>query len=137
MGRDLGRVPTRSPGPLTSALLVSSFLAALVVAGPAWADPTPTPAPTPSLSPPSQQQIDDAREALERLRDQGEATPVEAPTPTTLAQVSGPTAGRDRESVAPRLGDQAWWTIGAGLLVLVVISETTRLSVRRAKHRKA
>ena len=83
------------------------------------------------MSPPSQQQIDDARNALERLRQQG--TRATAPA---LAEVAGPTAQDGRGSVASRISDEAWWTVGAALLVLVVASETTRLSVRRAKHRR-
>ena len=118
--------------------LVGALLAVLVTAGPASAaDPTPAPDPfatevsTPTVSPPSQQQIDDAKAALKRLRSQGST----APTP--LKQVAGPTAGTDAGSVASRISDEAWWTIGAGVLVLLVISETTRLSVRRAKHRRS
>jgi hypothetical protein len=150
MGRDLGRaVPMRRPAPLTGTRPVGATLAALlmallaavvtglVTAGPASAaDPTPTPDPfatevsTPSLSPPSQQQIDDAKAALQRLRDQRK------PTPAPLQQVSGPATRAEGASVVSQISDQAWWTIGAGLLVLLVASETTRLSVRRAKHRK-
>ena len=117
---------------LPGALLAAALLGA--GAGPASAaDPTPTPTPgatTPSISPPSQQQIDDAKAALDRLRNPGKSTP------TTLTQVAGPTADEGRRSVTSRISDEAWWTIGAGLLVLLVASETTRLSVRRAKHRK-
>ena len=125
----------RRPAPSTSLVLLGAVVVALVIAGPATAaDPTPSPAPlstpvTMSVSPPSQQQIDDAKEALKRLRDQGSSTP------KTLTRVAGPTSG-DRGSVTARISDGAWWTIGAGLLVLLVVSETTRLSVRRAKHRK-
>ena len=97
------------------------------------ADPTGTPErhqlPDMSVSPPSQKQIDDARAALERLRNQGKSTP------TTLTKVAGPTAD-DEGSLTSRISDEGWWTIGAGLLVLLVASETTRLSLRRAKHRK-
>ena len=35
-----------------------------------------------------------------------------------------------------QISDEAWWTIGAGALVLLVASEATRLGVRRAKHRR-
>jgi len=106
--------------------------------GPAVAaDPTPAPTPTqastPSISPPSQQQIDDARAALDRLRKRAGSTPSST---TALSQVAGPTEHGGRNSVASRISDEAWWTIGAGLLVLVVASEATRLSVRRAKHRR-
>lgn len=100
----------------------------LVGAAPASADPTPTPTPIPSVSPPSQQQIDDAKAALDRLRNQGKA-----PKPQ-LTQVAGPAA--DTRSVTSRISDQAWWTMAAGLLVLLVASEATRLGVRRAKHRR-
>jgi hypothetical protein len=137
MGRDLGRAALMrgraGPGrPLAGALLT----VALVVlgggpgAGAAVADHTPAPGPTPSVSPPSQQQIDDAKAALERLRNQGKAPG------TRLAQVAGPTGAADRAGVTSRISDEAWWTLGAGLLVLLVAIETTRLSVRRAKHRK-
>jgi hypothetical protein len=84
-----------------------------------------------TVSPPSQQQIDDARSALERLQQQGSRNV----TPVTLAQVAGPTGGSGRASVASRISDEAWWTVGAALLVLLVASEVTRLSGRRAKHR--
>jgi hypothetical protein len=122
------------------ALLVAASASAVLV-GPgvaaASADDTTPPAPgsqvTPSVSPPSQQQIEDARNAMDRLRHPGATR---STTPGTLTQVSGPLAGQDRGSVAPRITDQEWWTIGAGALVLLVASETTRLSVRRAKHRK-
>jgi len=147
MGRDLGRaVPMRRPAPLIDTRSIGGLLAALLVAlvavvvcaGPASAvDPTPSPDPfateasTPSVSPPSQRQIDDAKAALERLRNQGRQTP--AP----IQQVAGPTSGAaGGASVVSRISDEAWWTIAAGLLVLLVASETTRLSVRRAKHRK-
>jgi len=124
------------------ALLVAGALAAALTAalagacvGPAAADdPTPTagptPASTPSVSPPSQQQIDDAKAALDRLRNQGKNQP------TTLSHVAGPATRPDGGGVTSRISDQAWWTIGAGALVILVASETTRLSVRRAKHRK-
>lgn len=120
------------------ALLVGAAIAlALAAAGAAPAaadDPTPgagpTQAPTPSISPPSQQQIDDAKAALDRLRNQGKNPP------SRLTQVAGPTARDESGGVTSRISDQAWWTIGAGALVLLVASETTRLGVRRAKHRK-
>jgi hypothetical protein len=120
MGRDLGR----------AVLIAAAFVAA--TGSPALAaDPTPTPFPSasPSVSPPSQQQIDDARAALDRLRNQGRSAPARV-------QVAAPSTDHDRRSVTSRISDEAWWTIGAGLLVLLVASETTRLSVRRAKHRK-
>jgi hypothetical protein len=117
------------PGPLP--IVPSGMTAPPEVLVPATDAPgtiaTELPGPTQSLSPPSQQQIDDARAALDRLKKAGS-------TATPHAEVAAPTAS---SSVTSRLGDQAWWTIGAGLLVLVVASETTRLSVRRAKHRKA
>lgn len=111
-------------------------LALVVLPGPAAtaADPSPAPAPNPgptqsaTVAPPSQQQIDDARSALDRLRQPAKA-------PRTLTQVSGPTHPRSR-SVRWQISDQAWWTLGAALLVLLVLSETTRISVRRAKHRR-
>jgi len=105
------------------------------------ADPTPAPTPlqtSPSISPPSQQQIDDAKNALERLRHHsgpgGSAAPTTGPT-EEISEVSGPVAGRARPSLTSRISDQAWWTIAAGVLVLVVASEATRLRVRRGKHR--
>lgn len=122
--------------PVSGALLIGSAVLGMVVlgAGPAAADepttPTPTVAPTPSLSPPSQQQIDDAKDALERLEDPGR------PTPTPVTEVAGPTSEPERGSFGSRISDETWWTLGAGLLVLVVASETTRIGVRRAKHRK-
>jgi hypothetical protein len=138
MGRRLGRLVLV----LTRRVLLPTVLLAAVLAGaaPASADeptptPTPTRIPTQSLSPPSQQQIDDAKAALERLRNQGKS----GATPTTLTKVAGPTADAadsGRGSLLSRVGDEAWWTIGAGLLVLLVASESTRLGVKRAKHRK-
>ena len=112
-------------------LLLAAIVAGPFAAAPASAvDPTPSPPNSrPSVSPPSQAQIDDAKAALERLRKQGQ------PTPRQLTQVAGPTAPGHRWSVS-RISDQAWWTLGAGLLVLLVASESTRLGVRRAKHRK-
>ena len=127
------------------AVLVGSVLVGGMLAGPAYAaDSTPTPVPgpapgpapgpsrvsTPSLSPPSQQQIDDARNAMERLRHPA------TPTPPTLAKVAGPVDPEDAGSLGLRWNAQAWWTLGAGVLLLLVLSETTRISVRRAKHRK-
>ena len=88
---------------------------------------------TPAVSPPSQQQIDDARNAMDRLRHPGGTG---ARTPGTLAKVSGPLAEPRGRSVTSRISDETWWTLGAGALVLLVASETTRISVRRAKHRK-
>ncbi|MGY2875781.1 hypothetical protein ACVW00_002971 [Marmoricola sp. URHA0025 HA25] len=134
MGRDLGtaalmRRQARPFGVLLGgALLVAAF--AGIGAGPAWGDPTPQPAPTPVVSPPSQQQIDDAKAALDRVRHPGRTAPKQ------LTQVAGPTDPAGRDGVTSRISDQAWWTIGAGVLVLMVASETTRVSVRRAKHRK-
>jgi hypothetical protein len=134
MGRDPGRVLLMGWRALLLGLLLTAALTA-AAAVPATADdatpaPAPTLAPTPSISPPSQQQIDDARSALDRLRNPGKATP------STLTQVAGPIAEKERGSVTSRISDEAWWTIGAGALVLAVASETTRLSVRRAKHRR-
>ena len=88
---------------------------------------------TPAVSPPSQQQIEDARNAMDRLRHPGTAG---TRTPGTLAKVSGPLSEPRGRSVTSRISDETWWTIGAGALVLLVASETTRISVRRAKHRK-
>jgi hypothetical protein len=132
MGLDLGRPVLRAARALVAGGLLVAALATPAVA----ADPTPAPSPAASpvstLPPPSQQQIDDAKNALNRLR-----RPARAPaTPTTtIAQVAGPVAPRPG-SVASRISDEAWWTLGAALLVLLVLSETTRISVRRAKHRK-
>jgi hypothetical protein len=142
MGRDhRGAALMRARAAARGALLAAVLVGALVGPGSApsyAADPTPTPDPTqvstPSLSPPSEQQIRDAQDALDRLRNQGERA---GTTPTTLAQVAGPTAGKDGRSVTSRISDEGWWTIGAGLLVLLVLSETTRLSMRRAKHRRS
>jgi hypothetical protein len=132
MGRDLGRAAlmrcrTRPSG----ALLVGALLTVALLglgAGPASAE-DPTPTPIPSVSPPSEQQINDARAALERLRNQGKSAPPQ------LTQVAGAKADDDG-GVTSRISDEAWWTMGAGLLVLMVASETTRVSARRAKHRK-
>jgi hypothetical protein len=134
MGRDLGRAVLMRCRALLMGAAIAVALAAAGAAPAAADDPTPgagpTQASTPSISPPSQQQIDDARAALDRLRNQGKNPP------TRLAQVAGPTARDDSSGVTSRISDQAWWTIGAGALVLLVASETTRLGVRRAKHRK-
>jgi hypothetical protein len=134
MGRDLGIAVLRHGRALLPAAALAAALATSCPV-PAYADdPTPAPAPaqapSATLSPPSQQQIDDARSALDRLRNGATA-----PAPV-LARVSGPTAP-SRRPQAPRISDEGWWTIGAAALVLLVLSETTRLSVRRAKHRKA
>ena len=69
---------------------------------------------------------------LVRLRNQGKGTP------TTVTQVAAPTSatGDRHHAIRLRISDQGWWVVGAGLLVLLVASETTRVSVRRAKHRK-
>jgi hypothetical protein len=91
--------------------------------------PTELPGRTESLSPPSQQQIDDARDALNRLEQGSAATTSASP----VVEVAGP---QDPRSVSSRLRDANWWILGAGLLVLVVASEVTRIGVRRAKHRK-
>lgn len=124
---------------LPAVLLLTGLVTGLTGAMPAWADqhvptPTPTQASTPSLSPPSQQQIDDAKDAMERLRNQGK----DGARPTARTKVAGPTAEAvdSRDSIVSRISDEAWWTIGAGVLVLLVASETTRLGVKRAKHRK-
>jgi hypothetical protein len=144
MGHDLGRVVlVHCRGFLTAGAL-AAVLVGSATAPAAADDPTPgpdplstpfstplsAPVPTPVVSPPSQQQIDDAKAALDRLRNQGKNQP------TSLSRVAGPTARPDSGGVTSRISDQAWWTMGAGALVLLVASETTRLSVRRAKHRK-
>jgi hypothetical protein len=132
MGRDLGRAALmRRRAWSFGALLVGALLTAVLLgagAGPAAAD-EPAPTPIPPVSPPSEQQINDARAALERLRNQRKKGPPQ------LTQVAGASAGDDG-GVTSRISDEAWWTIGAGLLVLMVASETTRVSARRAKHRK-
>ena len=133
MGRDLGIAVLRHGRAVLCAAVLAVALGA-VAPVPAYADettPAPGPSQAPTLAPPSQQQIDDAKSALDRMRNAGTT-----PTPV-LTAVSGPTAPGSRRSVAPRISDQDWWTIGAGALVLLVLSESTRLSARRAKHRKA
>lgn len=132
MGRHLGLTVLRHGRVVLSAAVLTLALAGAMPAA-AYADETaPVPGPTrvPTVSPPSQQQIDDAKSALERLRSGG------ATTPPVLTQVAGATLPERAEARAPRISDQDWWTIGAAALVLLVLSETTRLSVRRAKHRK-
>ena len=126
---------------LTRLGVLSVVLGAVVAVGsltPASAD-EPLPTPAPSLSPPSQQQIDDAKEALERLANQGKQGR-NGRSPDTLTQVAGATddPGSDAGSVITRIqiSDEAWWTLGAGLLVLLVASDSRRVTVRRAKHRK-
>ena len=127
MGRDLG-IAVLTHG---RALLPAVLLAVGLGVAPAYADEPASPAPPSStLAPPSQQQIDDAKSALDRMRHGGT-------TPTTvLTQVSGPTDPASDAAATPTISDQGWWTIGAAALVLLVMSETTRLTVRRAKHRK-
>jgi hypothetical protein len=127
MGRDLG-IAVLTHG---RALLPAVVLAVGLGVAPAYADEPASPAvPSPTLSPPSQQQIDDAKSALDRMRNGGT-------TPTSvLTQVSGPTDPGGDAAATPTISDQGWWTIGAAALVLLVMSETTRLTVRRAKHRK-
>jgi hypothetical protein len=131
MGRDLGKAALMCARAALLGLLLTAALVALPAGAASAVDatPGPTPSPSPSVSPPSQEQIDDARAALDRLRNQGRKTPA------TIAEVAGPTTADDR-SVTSRISDEGWWTIGAGLLVLLVASETTRVSVRRAKHRR-
>ena len=80
MGRDLGWTAL-----ICRALLLGALLVVALAMPVSAVDPTPVPAPTPSVSPPSQQQIDDARDALDRMRDQG--TQPAAP----LTEVAGPT----------------------------------------------
>jgi hypothetical protein len=132
MGRHLGlAVLRRGRVVLSAALLAVALVGAMPVT--AYADDTvPVPGPTqvPTVSPPSQQQIDDAKSALERLRNGG------ATTPPVLTQVAGATLPEQADARAPRISDQDWWTIGAAALVLLVLSESTRIGVRRAKHRK-
>jgi hypothetical protein len=133
MGRHLGLAVLRHGRVVLSAAALALALAGAVPTA-AYADDTaPAPGPTqvPTVSPPSQQQIDDAKSALERLRTGGAAT-----TPPVLTQVAGATLPEQAEARPPRLSDQDWWTIGAAALVLLVLSESTRIGVRRAKHRK-
>jgi hypothetical protein len=116
------------------ALLLGLAMSAALALGTAPAsadDPTPAPTPTGSVtvSPPSQQQIDDARSALDRLRDA-------RTSPSPVAEVAGPVAPARHRRVVPRMTDEAWWIVGAGVLVLLVASESTRLGVRRARHRR-
>ena len=140
MGRDSGSAAPRRrralhagvPATLVAALFV---IGSVIGTAPSAAADEPSPAPLPApvatvtVAPPSQQQIDDARRALERLSQQGTRAPA------ALAEVAGPTAQPQRASVVSRIRDQDWWTVGAALMVLVVASEATRLGVRRAKHR--
>jgi hypothetical protein len=134
----LGAGPLTGPPAYADDPLPLPVVPSEVTQTPGFAGPTDTPQPNsarPSgqpggrLSPPSSQQIEDARKALERLRRQGGGTP------TTLAEVAGPT-DEGSGSVTSRISDRAWWTIGAGMLVLLVVSETSRLTQRRGKHRK-
>src|SRR3954452_22460627 len=68
---------------------------------------SPTPAPagraTPTVSPPSQQQIDDARNAMERLRQRGSRGTATPSTPATLSQVAGPLGASSTRSVTSRI----------------------------------
>jgi hypothetical protein len=132
MGSEPGWVTPRHGRALIGGAVLASTLVVSGAAAAAADDPAPTPVPTAgsTVSPPSQQQIEDARTALDRLKH-GSRTA----TPATLTEVSGPTGGSRPGSVASRISDEAWWTGGAGLLVLLVASEATRLSARRAKHR--
>ena len=143
MGRDLGRTVLTRGLALPLAAVPGGVLALGLVCAPATADDVtpgagPTSASTPSVSPPSQQQIEDARNALDRLRDSRSASRSSNAShpsdPTTLTRVAGPVA--DTGGATSRISDEAWWTIGAGALVLLVASEATRNSVRRARHRK-
>lgn len=118
---------TRGRAAVLGVLLAAAFAGPLAAIPAHAADPTPSPSPT--VSPPTQQQIDDAKAALDRLRDQGKNKP------TQLTRLAGPTGGSG-SSLTSRISDEGWWTLGAGLLVLLVASETTRVGVRRAKHRK-
>lgn len=136
MGRNARGAVLRYACALVAGGLVATALAAPAVA----ADPTPSPAPgldpgsVATLAPPSQQQIEDARNALARLRRPKRTIPS---TPaTTLTQVAAPVAPARRASVTSRISDEAWWTIGAAALVLIVLSESTRVRVKRGKHRK-
>lgn len=121
------------------ALVVGGLVATALAAPATAADPTPSPAPgldpgsVVTLAPPSQQQINDAKNALDRLRRPTRATP--SKPATTLTQVAAPVAAR--APVTSRISDEAWWTIGAAALVLLVLSESTRIRGRRGKHRKA
>ena len=132
MGSHLGFAVLRRGRVVLPAAALAVALASAVPSTAYADDTTPAPGPTqvPTVSPPSQQQIDDAKNALERLRSGG------ATTPPVLAEVAGATLPERPRARAPRISDQDWWTIGAAALVLLVLSETTRLSVRRAKHRK-
>ena len=133
MGRDLGIAVLRHGRAALPAAVLAVALGVVALV-PAYGDPTPSapgPSQAPTLAPPSQQQIDDARSALDRIRNAGTS-----PTPE-LTAVSGPTVPSARRPMTSRIGDQGWWTIGAAALVLLVLSESTRLGVRRARHRKA
>jgi hypothetical protein len=108
-------------------VVLTVLLLGVTGAVPAQADDPQTPAPTATLSPPRQQQIDDARDALKRLQKQGK------PTPTPVVIVAAP---KKAAALSSRINNETLWMIGAGVLVLLVASETTRLGVRRAKHRR-
>ena len=134
MGRDLGRrALTHGRAVLVGVALTTALLGA--TAAPAAADDVtpgaqPTPVSIPTVSPPSQQQIDDARNALARLQSPGASA-----TPTGLTRVESP-VDDGSGPVTARISSEGWWTIAAGAMVLLVASESTRLGVRRAKHRK-
>jgi hypothetical protein len=109
-------------------VVLTVLLLGVTGAAPAQADDLQTPAPTVTISPPSQKQIDDARAALNRLQNQGRNPP------TPIVTVAAP---RKPRSFSPRITNDMLWMIGAGLLVLLVASEATRLGARRAKHRSS
>jgi hypothetical protein len=95
-----------------------------------FGDPvTPGPVADPTAPPPSQQQIEDARNALNRLNGTGQPT-----VQPTAAEVAGPR----RLGGDGLLTSQQWWTLAAGLLVLLVASDAFRLNPRpRGGRRKA
>src|SRR4051812_26927472 len=114
MGRDLGRrALTHGRAVLVGAALTTTLLGS--VAAPAAADDItpgaqPTPVSIPTVSPPSQEQIDDARNALARLESPGATT-----TPTHLTRVVS-AVDDSGGPVTPQISSDGWWTIAAGVM---------------------
>ncbi len=79
------------------------------------------PAQTTEVSPPSQQQIDDARNAMQRINQIQQGKQVAAPAASVpqeeAAVVSGGTG---------RFAQADWWMVGAGAFLLLVMVELIR-----------